>query len=474
MSGFGGNSHASQVFHIWANQSKPEGKRGDGRVYFRGPAFYSFGSHYVAGYIMPDGVALFNDTKYSPTTSGHVSAARSAASHRKQYLVPELTELVKKIDSDTGTAYLDHVKEYALEFATDDSGMSQAAIYLLKVAKQPLAATRWQDILAAAIVKRDRQIAADAKAEIQKNRTYAKRTAALSDSEFLERAESMNRESYVSRNRRNDGVELHGRITNMSRDLLAWQKAAKVAGWTRIVEIISARRKIVKDMIALKLAKGQRKVANEYRKGQIKHIRSTLEKIAAGKSLRSWDYQRLAEAAVFVQEAFEYISAKGVASLTKLASDANAEYARILPIEEKAAEESRKIEAARRFEKEKEKREAWLAGYPGFWNGSDSKGGALLRVIGDNVETSHGANVPLAHAIKAFAFIKLVAERGKKWERNGKTVRVGHFQVDRIEANGDIKAGCHFIQFSELNRIAAAIGVANIPASDSAEEIKAA
>jgi hypothetical protein len=115
-------------------------------------------------------------------------------------------------------------------------------------------------------------------------------------------------------------------------------------------------------------------------------------------------------------------------------------------------------------------RDRWLNGTAVHFYGRDEFGGAYLRVRGDNVETSLGATVPLAHAVKAFGFIKLLRERGEAWQRNGKTVRVGHFQVDSIAPNGDIHAGCHFIKWEELARIAAAIGIGDMPADDSAVE----
>ena len=132
---------------------------------------------------------------------------------------------------------------------------------------------------------------------------------------------------------------------------------------------------------------------------------------------------------------------------------------------ERAARERRKAEKERienlaRFEREAELRTRWLAGET-VWGHrlSSPNGGALLRVKGETLETSQGASVPLAHAVKVFHFIKRVREAGQPWQRNGHTIRVGHFQVDRIEASGDFKAGCHFIEWSEVERVAKAIGV---------------
>lgn len=141
---------------------------------------------------------------------------------------------------------------------------------------------------------------------------------------------------------------------------------------------------------------------------------------------------------------------------------------------ERAARERRKAEKERienlsRFERETEMRARWLDG-GSVWGVrlTSANGGALLRVKGENLETSMNASVPLDHAIKAFRFIKRVRETGQPWHRNGHTIRVGHFQVDSIDANGDFKAGCHFIEWSEVERIARAIGVFDAESSTEA------
>lgn len=71
---------SAEVFHFWANQVQPEGKSGN--VYFKGPNVYSYGAHFCIARILPSGTVVFTTRTYSPTTSGHVSEARQAASHR--------------------------------------------------------------------------------------------------------------------------------------------------------------------------------------------------------------------------------------------------------------------------------------------------------------------------------------------------------------------------------------------------------
>jgi hypothetical protein len=97
----------------------------------------------------------------------------------------------------------------------------------------------------------------------------------------------------------------------------------------------------------------------------------------------------------------------------------------------------------------------------------------LIRIEGDGdgaeLVTSQGARVPLSHAVKAFRFVKLIRQSGGHWERNGRVVRVGHYQLDAIDPDG-FKAGCHRINWPEIERVAKLAGVFELPPSDAAAE----
>lgn len=147
-------------------------------------------------------------------------------------------------------------------------------------------------------------------------------------------------------------------------------------------------------------------------------------------------------------------------------------------------ERERERRAERKAEKERERRaneiqaarEAiadWRDGARNFLPytaNRDENGGALLRVRGDMLETSQGARVPLADAIRVFRFVKLCRERGEAWQRNGATLPVGAFQVDRVAPNGTFRAGCHLIHWPEIERAAIAAGVENIAPENTTRE----
>jgi hypothetical protein len=117
---------------------------------------------------------------------------------------------------------------------------------------------------------------------------------------------------------------------------------------------------------------------------------------------------------------------------------------------------------------------AWRDGQGGYscWRmpRTDESNGAFLRIRGDNLETSLGAKVPLSHAIRVFQFVKLCRERNQEWKRNGKTLRVGHFQVDSINPDGSFRAGCHFISWHEIERVARKHGLFDVDAIDTTEQ----
>ena len=100
--------------------------------------------------------------------------------------------------------------------------------------------------------------------------------------------------------------------------------------------------------------------------------------------------------------------------------------------------------------------ERWRAGERVYLNRGAP---VMMRVKGDNIETSMGAEFPVEHGKRAFRLIVAVRGKGEGWQRNGHSVHLGHFQIDRIEANGDVRARCHFVAWSEIARCAKQLGL---------------
>ena len=105
----------------------------------------------------------------------------------------------------------------------------------------------------------------------------------------------------------------------------------------------------------------------------------------------------------------------------------------------------------------------WMAGTRHYLTSdedTDGNGGAFLRVQGETLYTSRGASVPLEHAIRVFRFVRRIRDAKENWQSEGSaTVRAGHFVVDRVFSDGSFRAGCHLINWPEIERVARLVGV---------------
>lgn len=96
---------------------------------------------------------------------------------------------------------------------------------------------------------------------------------------------------------------------------------------------------------------------------------------------------------------------------------------------------------------------AWLAGekVPVPWGLHN----IYLRIEGNEIATTRGARFPVSHAIRAIPLIRRVKESGEPYKRNGHTVHLGHYAIEEIDKDGNVRAGCHFVENAEVERIAA-------------------
>jgi len=82
---------------------------------------------------------------------------------------------------------------------------------------------------------------------------------------------------------------------------------------------------------------------------------------------------------------------------------------------------------------------------------------AMLRINGDEVVTSRGARFPVSHAKRALAFVRKIRESQQAYVRNGHTIHLGPYALDRIEPDGTFRAGCHVVSWEEIEHIASAL-----------------
>lgn len=125
--------------------------------------------------------------------------------------------------------------------------------------------------------------------------------------------------------------------------------------------------------------------------------------------------------------------------------------------ERKAKLDAKKRELAARF-RYAEAAVQWRAGES--VNGSEYYfPDTLLRIEGDEIATSRGARFPIAHAYRVIRLIERMRASGATYQRNGHTIHLGHYPLDSIDASGNVRAGCHYVLYSEISRIAALLPV---------------
>ncbi len=119
---------------------------------------------------------------------------------------------------------------------------------------------------------------------------------------------------------------------------------------------------------------------------------------------------------------------------------------------EKKQAKARAKQAAERHAKQLQSLEDWKAGKAVDCYYFDHDIPTALRVVNGEVETSKGATFPVSHAARGLEFVR--AHIGKGWKRNGHTFHLGNYAIDEIDLNGNVKAGCHYVEYAEIERIA--------------------
>ena len=120
--------------------------------------------------------------------------------------------------------------------------------------------------------------------------------------------------------------------------------------------------------------------------------------------------------------------------------------------EARASERERERERQERIEAEnREKVQRWGEG-ENLWLPAGLKR-TYLRVVGVEVQTSKGARFGVQSAMRGLALVRAVRARGEEWKKNGQTCKLGPYEVDKISAGGDVWAGCHHVEWTEIERV---------------------
>jgi hypothetical protein len=165
------------------------------------------------------------------------------------------------------------------------------------------------------------------------------------------------------------------------------------------------------------------------------------------------DYYR-GQARDIVANANAYAEALGdpqrivVAELTPEQERADKEALKAADKEEKARKAEREAYA---LEVNAERLEKWLSGDTSVSSYGLRELAVKLRVRGAAVETTQGAAIPLADAIKLWPVVQR-CRKGDKCFTPGQPL--GYYKLTQIRSDGTLIVGCHTIPYSELQRIA--------------------
>jgi hypothetical protein len=131
-------------------------------------------------------------------------------------------------------------------------------------------------------------------------------------------------------------------------------------------------------------------------------------------------------------------------------------------IEQLAHEAADRREEAERREAERNKEavQDWLVGKRQSIIGLNTRT-HYLRVREGQIETSLGVKVPMREARVLFQFVVGCMRKQEAWVSNGQTMTIGGWSVNRIEANGTLRAGCHLIKFEQQEYVAKQAGWIN-------------
>lgn len=488
------------VAHVWNAQTQYSGRvSGSNRVFFENRAIYSYGNHYVIGFIMPDGTALLNSDKYSISTSKHQSLVRHASSNRVQLHVPALSDLtqysysplqrVAAMMADGRNNLPDErdVKAIRAHVEKHCDMADESACYLLGLigVKKPaavLAKIRAADAKAKAKAK-----AAQEKAARDQLKREAIRAADMSDAEFKDYVAGLLDRTYVTRGTYPDYKDgLRGKLPDAIKSFWKYARTSSLGiSKTRIAKIKARRLALAAKSENFIFEKAQ---ANRHatRASLIRYVREFLPRLVIGQEVLSsstlWSLHHNLSAIASLAPMTE----RDRVAFRDLSAHAKAQGVAMAEIER--AEERARQEAAAAARAERQRlaeteaaaaRERWFAGDTETrWHGSDENGRAYVRAIdvsvdqhgnvtGGTLQTSHGAEVPLTHAIRAFRFLKLCHDTGRTWHANGKTIHVGAFRIETVTPEY-FKAGCHTIGWTECERVATELGVFDLPADDTA------
>lgn len=471
----------SMVAHVWAQQTQAHGKSNNGQFYFDGRCIYSYGSHFLAGFVVDENTVLINANGYSVTTSKHMSYVRRAVYGKYPNIydvhniqdwrdavlydrpdqlarqgfkmnVEALTtlfgrdkarQLINKRDALEKTKYAAERKAFRAEIMRDlkavKSGYRGDRLFGVYVSvsrhssytSHYIALTEAQNCLKATTAAQRKassteynypSLEAQLKALASKLRAKVKQRKA----EFVKaqwQGDLKRLFGYIRALREDPINATHPQtVRTLAYDIGVWTKPhfAKLQDELMRVDAVLAKRQ---RMAGLKLWKSEMRKVLAFTANPVAYMTRTPNGPTR--------YVPGFPSNPFKMRQFEHNSNR-------------------FAFEGKAYEAYQTAKLNYEAERVAHLKAEWLAGNASLATNLVHPRGyefAFLRVRGNNVETSRGASVPLDHALRLYRFMKAIKQ---PWEgdRNA-PVRVGHFTLEYVK-DDVAKIGCHKLHFDDI------------------------
>lgn len=436
------------VAHIWANQSQSAARNASGSIYFEGRTIFSYGLHFPMAIHIDHGIVLMNSDKCSITTGQHLQYVSRAVSHLQIVRMPDLYTIWQVIRDDAnrnrkchdaidGQTILRYLRKNWAQIPVDSTG----AAWLLKAANS---CAKWENMRAKLALDAVKVAEKAEKAEKAELLEWARQFVARDWSEIRNTA-WQNAAEY----RQNGLKTLIAKIRKAR--LVAPKGKLRAELWT-----IEQRLRAI-----LNLAKSNSDShGNPLRNSKIRKLLADLRELKRENTFSGYT----------LKETYIQFASRTLIKLGDLA-----ELDPHMPVSLRQSVESYRADLAKQITDYKvERRAAWESGKLGNTDLSDTDRWQSLwlravnpvidgcKVISGELQTSHGANVPLRHAFHVFQFIAHCRAKGQGWiagQSKPSQIRVGHFHVDRIDRSGNFKAGCHNIEWPDVERLARQLGL---------------
>ena len=432
----------AQCAHVWAQQTQDWGRNAKGTVYFERETIYSYGNHFpMARFATPE-IVLINKAKYSVSTSSHQSDVSAAVGHK-------ICFYVKNVLANSKSEHESNLAEYEKDFASaeKEARSTRANPWSRKYSLESLPGIASEANSYARLFLRKRKNVVELPADFAWLANEIAKADATRDQKHALR--DFNKARVIH-------SKMRGARAVISATIKAKQAGAAFApiAAARFLRVWRATRKAYAFLDFARKPHAEHAVctaqASHY------HDKNALEIFKGYAYNRPQGFQRFDRFAECMKTDAE------IAAEAERRAQWEAEY-------EVRREKEARDRAAREAARER-LRNASAAELCDYWRqtGIDASSGhemrdwpCMLRIDGENIFTSWGANFPAAHAARAYPAIKRVFASGKDWHRNGHKIPLGHFQVDAISPlTGELRAGCHTLKREEIERCATELGVA--------------